>query len=419
MTEPVPSAAKPRKLFFACLLVWIIITVGWINLLIAQLQAHTNPSFPPGVVTLPNGQTFVQDFAWQMIFFRGIRDHEMTRPYTMAQQEMYIRQALPFSQTGMTHAYSPVAFVLARPLIATPGQGAFLIYTVLCGLGIIALFHFWLLPRAVSMPQLAALGVCVFSLCFVFGFLVGQSAVLTTTLLGALWAILQTRRASTWGTDLLLALLFWALCLKPSVTIIPAMLLLGARSWRPLAIGAVLLLATWTAVCGHYGGWLTGLRDYSQFLNHYNNAEMSPFLRRGDETSTGYELTRILFSLDRALLLGLGAALLLSRWLGRISASEQFLGMGWAFLLFSPYLLPSELWILCLLVVEGPFFRAQSWLLAAAKLLLLAAVIDLRDGLFLPVDVNFPLKCLLATWILWDALRERKSLPLAAVYDRR
>src|ERR1700679_380643 len=155
MADPVPSAAKPKKLFFACLLVWILITVGWINLLIAQLQAHTDPHYPPGVVTLPTGQTFVQDFAWQMIFFRGIRDHAMTRPYTMAQQEMYVRQVLPFTRGGMTHAYSPVAFVLARPLIAMPGQGAFLIYTVLCGLGMIALFHFWLLPRTTAIPQLA------------------------------------------------------------------------------------------------------------------------------------------------------------------------------------------------------------------------------------------------------------------------
>ena len=412
MAEQAPGTRKQKKLFFACLLVWIIITVGWINLLIAHLQAHTDPQYPPGVVTVPNGRTFVQDFAWQMIFFRGIREREMTRPYTMAQQEMYIRQALPFARGGMTHAYSPVAFVLALPLIATPGQGAFLLYTVLCGLGIIALFHFWLLPRAISPPQLAALGLCVFSLCFVFGFLVGQSAILTTTLLGALWAILQTRRGPTWRSDLLLAILFWALCLKPSVTIIPVMLLLGARAWRPLALGTLLLLATWTAVCGHYGGWLTGLRDYSQFLNHYNNAEMSPFLRRGDETAAGYELTRILFSLNRALLLGLSVALLLLRWLGRISAPEQFLGMGWVFLLFSPYLLPSELWLLCLLVVEGPFFRASSWPLAIAKLLLLAAVLDFRDGLFPPIDVNFPLKCLLAAWILWDAIRLRGRSPV-------
>jgi hypothetical protein len=323
---------------------------------------------------------------------------------------MYIRKVLPTAEGGMTHAYSPVAFVLALPLIAAPGQGAFLIYTVLCGLGLIALFHFWLLPRAVSMTQLAALGVCVFSLCLVFGILVGPSAILTTTLLGALWALLQTRRTSSWGTDFLLAILFWALCLKPSVAIIPAMLLLGARAWRSLALGAGLLLATWTLVCGHYGGWLTGLRDYAQFLNPYNNAEMSPFLRRGDETPVGYEITRILFSLNRALLLGLSAALLLLRWLGRIPAPEYFLGLGWVFLLFSPYLLPSEMWILCLLVVEGAFFRAQAWPVAMAKLLLLAAVLDIRDGLFLPIDVNFPLKCLLAAWILWDALRERRRV---------
>jgi hypothetical protein len=419
MAEPASRLDKQKKLFFASLLVWIIVAVGWINLLMAQLQAHTNPAYPSGVVTLPNGKTFVQDFAWQMIFFRGIRDHDLARPYTMAEQETYIRQVLPTAAGGMTHAYSPVAFVLALPLIAAPGQGAFLIYTILCGLGIIALFHFWLLPRVGSGPQLAALAVCVFSLCLVFGVLVGQSAILTTTLLGALWGILQTRRASTWGSDLLLAILFWALCLKPSVTIIPAMLLLGARARRPLALGAVLLLATWTAVCGHYGGWLTGLRDYAQFLNHYNNAEMSPFLRRGDETAAGYEITRFLFSLNRALLLGLSAGLVLLRWLNRLSAAEQFLGLGWVFLLFSPYLLPSEMWILCLLVVEGSFFRAQPVWPAIAKLLLLAAVLDLRDGLFLPIDMNFPLKCLLAAWILIEALRERKSHAVTAVYDHR
>jgi hypothetical protein len=259
--------------------------------------------------------------------------------------------------------------------------------------------------------QLIALGICIFSLCIVFGVQVGQSAILTTSLLGALWAILQTRRDATWSTDLLLALLFWALCLKPSVTIIPAMLLLGARAWRALAISGALLLVTWTLVCGHYGGWITGLRDYSQFLNHYNNAEMTPFLRRGDQSAASFHLTEVLFSLNRALLLGLSAVLLLLRWLKRISASGQFLGMGWVFLIFSPYLLPSELWILCLLVVEGPFFRAQPAPLAAAKLLLLAAVIDLRDGLFFSFEVNNPLKCLLAAWMLWEAVRYRKLAP--------
>jgi hypothetical protein len=412
MAEQVPNAGKHNRLFFAAVALWILLVTAWINLFFAELEAASVPGLPPGIVQRPNEPIFAQDFAWQMVFFRGIRDGNISRPYTMAGQEDYIRRVLPQVQSGMTHAYSPVAFVLALPLIATPGQGAYLIYTTLCALGIVLLYGAWLVPRATSAPRLIALGLCACSLCLVFGFLVGQSAILTTTLLGALWAILQTRREATWGNDLLLAILFWALCLKPSVTIIPAMLLLGARAWRPLALGAALLLATWTAVCGHYGGWLTGLRDYSQFLNHYNNAEMSPFLRRGDETAAGYELTRILFSLDRALLLGLSAALVVLRWLGRISASEQFLGLGWVFLLFSPYLLPSELWILCLLVVEGPFFRRQSWPLAMGKLLLLAAVIDLRDGLFLPIDVNFPLKCLLAAWILWDALQQKHRSPL-------
>jgi hypothetical protein len=85
--------------------------------------------------------------------------------------------------------------------------------------------------------------------------------------------------------------------------------------------------------------------------------------------------------------------------------------MGWVFLIFSPYLLPSELWLIVLLVVEGPFFRAQPLLPALLKLLLLAAVLDLRDGMALPVDVNYPLKCLFAAWMVFEAVRQRRHLP--------
>ena len=392
---------KWRGFFMAGLVVWIILLTVWMNLLLARLQAASDPHLPAGVITLPNGQTAVQDFSYQMLFFRGIRDHEITRPYRMADQETFFRREVPSASSGMTHAYSPVAFVLALPLIATPGLGAYLIYTAASGLGILLLFRFWLLPRANSLPQLAALAVCALSVCLVFGFEVGQSAIFTTTLVGALWALLQRHPDRAWGTDLLLALLLWALCLKPSVTIVPVMLLLAARAWRPLILGVAFLFVTWTLTCGHYGGWWIGLQDYSQLLNHYNNAGMSSFLRRGAQSVASFHLTEIFFSVNRALLLGLSIALLLLRWLGRISASEHFQGTVCVFALFSPYFLPSELWILVLIVAEGPFFRAQSLPLAAAKLLLLAAVLDLRDGMALPVDVNYPLKCLLAAWILF------------------
>jgi hypothetical protein len=330
----------------------------------------------------------------------------------MADQEEYIRHALPMATTGMTHAYSPVAFALSLPLIATPGQGPYLIYTIASALGIFLLFRFWLLPRAISLLQLAALAACFFSLCLAFGFEVGQSAIFTTSLLGALWAILQTRARATWATDFWLALFFWALCLKPSVTIVPVMVLLAARAWRPLVLGGALLLVTWALLCGYYGGWWTGLNDYAQLLSHYHNAGMSPFMQRGAESAAGFRLTEILFAVNRDLLLGLNVALLLLRWLRRISASEHFQGAVWVFAIFSPYLLPSELWILVLVVVEGPFFRAQPILPALVKILLLAAVLDLRDGMALPIAVNYPLKCLLAAWILFDVVMEHRRRPV-------
>ncbi len=406
--------SKPKILLFAGIAWFVVLLTAYMNGQLARLQARSDPRFPAGVVTLSNGRTYTQDFAYQVLFFRGIRDGVMARPYTMADQEAFIRRVLPISASGMTHAYSPVAFVLALPLVALPGQGPYLAYTVLCALGFILLLRFWLLPRTHAGPQLAAIAVCTFSLCFMFGLEVGQSAILTTTLLGTLWALLQHRAARDWKIDVLLALLFWALCLKPSVTIVPVMLLLGARAWRPLLLGAALLLVTWTLVCGHYGGWRTGLQDYAQFLNHYNNAGMSPFLRRGEQSAAGFHRTELLFSLNRILLPGLSAGLLWLRWAGRITAPEHFLGTAWVFLLFSPYLLPSELWLLVLLVVEGRFFRAQHWPSAVGKLLLLAAVLDLRDGMALPIDVNYPLKCLLAAWVLIDAVRTRSSVPIPA-----
>ena len=407
MAESSAGWTKSKGLFFAAAVCWFVLLVAWVNLQLAHWQARTDPRFPAGVITLPNGQTYTQDFACQMIFFRGLREHAMTRPYTMVDQETFFRHALPMSQSGMTHAYSPVAYALIRPLLSFSGPTPYLIYTILCALGFLLLLYFWLLSRATAPPQLTALAVCIFSLCLVFGFEVGQSAILTTALLGAFWAVLARRNESSWNTDILPALLFWALCLKPSVAIVPAMMLLAARAWRPMLLGALLLLVTWTALCGHYGGWWIGLRDYATLLNHYNNAGMSAFLRRGAQTAASFHRTEILFSLNRTLLLGLSAVLVLLRWLKRISASGHFLAMGWVFLIFSPYLLPSELWLIVLLVVEGPFFRAQRWGTAVVKLLLLAAVLDLRDGMALPVDVNYPLKCALAAWMLLEALRQR------------
>jgi hypothetical protein len=82
----------------------------------------------------------------------------------------------------------------------------------------------------------------------------------------------------------------------------------------------------------------------------------------------------------------------------------------WAFLLLSPYLLPSENWIVVLLVVEGSFFQSNNLALLAGKLLLLAAMLDLRSGVTFSWPVDAYLKWLLFAWIVTEWLLGRGPL---------
>ena len=209
----------------------------------------------------------------------------------------------------------------------------------------VLLFYFYLLPRAEVPMQLYALTICAVSVWVVTTFAVGQSSLITTAFLGGFRGLLGGRRANASPIyDLGIALFFWALCLKPSVAFLPVVLLLGAQAWRPLVLGAGLLLFTWISLAGFYGGEWNGLRDYLYLLNHYHNADFTPFMQRAHETDESRRVTDLLFSLERNLILLLSAALLILRWTRRITGSEQFQGMVWIFLLLSPYLLPSENW---------------------------------------------------------------------------
>jgi len=377
------------------------------NINVMTLQAESRVrNLPFGVFALPDGTIITQDFAYNRLFLKGIRERLVEQPYRLEDQEKLMRRMLPEGKTGLTHAYSPVALVLMLPLLSISGYHAYLLYTILCAIGILLLFYFHLLPLVKCRLQIYALLVCTCSICVIASFTVGQSALITTTFLGVFWFLLQQRKTSpSLLVDLSIAALFGALCLKPSVALIPFALLLGAKAWRPLLLGLLLLLTTWICVAGYYGGWWTGLWDYLSLLNHYNNADFTPFMQRGHETADKRYLTLFLFSLDRALVLISFVALLILRWIRRISASEQFQGMVWAFLLFSPYLLPSENWIMCLLVVEGSFFQSKSPALITAKLLLLCAILNLRAGVTFPWAADGYLKWLLFAWIIVEWLQ--------------
>jgi hypothetical protein len=397
-----PELKRLTRLFLAGLCFGAILLVFWVNASMDALHDRDeNIHLPFGVFRLPNGGVYTQDFAYNRLYFQGIAERLVPRPYRLEDQEKLMRRMLPESLSGLSHAYSPVAFILALPLLAVSGAQSYFIYTATSAFGILLLFHFYLLPRTVHPVQLGALALCAFSACLAISFVLGQSALMTTSLLGAFWCLLQRRPAdSRLRLDFALAVLFWALCLKPNVAVIPFTLLLGAQAWRALAMSMALLLATWSLLAGYYGGWWTGLTDYEGLLNHYNNADFSPFMQRGHESEAEKFWTLQLFSFDRAIVLISIPVLTFLRWSRRLSASGQFQAAVWIFLLFSPYLLPSEDWILCLLVVEGAFFREEDVFAACAKLLLLATIVDLRFVLPFIDQSHFALKALLAAWIL-------------------
>jgi len=385
----------------------------------SDLQAYRQTGLPFGCVPSPHRGYAVQDFACNLLYLRGIQDRAVAHPYRQEDQERLMHRWLPTASSGMCHAYSPVAFVLALPLLTMEPAHAYLLYSIIGAVGLLLLGHFHLFPAARTPFQLYLLIVSLVNLTWILAFAVGQSALITTPLLGAFWVLLQRRAARPCAfIDLLLALLFWALCVKPSIAMIPLGLLLGARAWAALGLGTGLLAVTWAAVGDRYGGWWTGLRDYSDLLNHYYEDAMIPFMRdvftrHGDTGANAYFATwfpghsAFFFSLSHALFLGASAGLLALRWTGRISPSGQFQGMVWNFLLFCPYLLPSEDCIVCLLIVEGAFFRGGSFFASGMKLILLLAMMNLRAGLTFPGQINFPLKCVLLAWILAEAFRAR------------
>ncbi|MCE0483714.1 MAG: hypothetical protein LV479_05695 [Methylacidiphilales bacterium] len=413
-TAESPRLNNLRRAVFLLLCLWFAILVVGANLVLAKLQAASDPGLPFGISSA-HGAVYAQDFSYNMLYFHGIKDRLVPRPYRLEDQEAMMRQILPGITSGMSHAYSPVAFVLVQPLLLVSGQKAYLIYTILCGLSALALYYFYLLPRVEVPVQFYALTICAICVWVVTIFAVGQSPIITTALLGGFWALLTARPTQcTVARDLAIAVLFWALCLKPSVAILPALLLLGSKAWRPLSLGAALLLITWTALANFYGGWWTGLNDYLYLLNHYHNADFTPFMQRFSQSDDSKRFSAFLFSLDRGAIFFLGIALIILVWTKRITPSEQFQGTIWLFLLFSPYLLPSENWVLCLLVVEGVFFRKQNSVFSYAKLFLLMAIFDLRAQVTFPIQVDYPLKCILFTWMfaewLWDKRPELRAV---------
>jgi hypothetical protein len=391
---------------------FFLVLIAWLNRPGSDLQSYRAAHLPFGCIPSPGGGFAVQDFAYNLMYLRGIEDRVVAHPYRQADQETLIHHAMPTAGSGMCHAYSPVALVLAQPFLALPPSAAYVAFSLLAALAFLLLYSFDLLPRMVDRLQLYLLLVCAVNITVVTAFAVGQSALVTTPLVGAVWFLLRRGERGPW-TLLGLALLTWALCMKPSIAIIPLALLVGARAWSALGLTALLLAITWAVLGPFYGGWWSGLHDYSALLGHYYESAMIPFMRdvftrHGDTGANAYFSTLfpghsgLFFTASRLLFLGLTAFLLALRWTGRLTPSQHFRGMIWTFLMLCPYLLPSEDCIICLLIVEGGFFRSRNVWRNGALVLLMLAIMNLRAGLTFPGQINFPLKCGLLVWMAVD-----------------
>jgi cbb3-type cytochrome oxidase subunit 3 len=413
---PAMRSLEPGLGRFALIIlgVFLLTLIAWLNRPGSDLQSYRAAHLPFGCIPSPQGGYAVQDFAYNLMYLRGIGDRVVPHPYRQADQEILIHHALPSASSGMCHAYSPVALLAGLPLLALPPPMAYIAFSLLAALGLLLLYGRDLIPRATDRLQLYLLLVCAVNITVVTAFAVGQTALVTTSLVGAVWFLLRREDRGP-RTIIVLALLTWVLCMKPSIAIIPLALLAGARAWSVLGLTALFLAITWAALGPLYGGWLAGLRDYSDLLGHYYESAMIPFMRdvftrHGDTGANAYFSTlfpghsALFFTASRVSFLGTTALLLTLRWIGRLTPSQHFRGMIWTFLMLCPYLLPSEDCIVCLLIVEGDFFRARIIWRNAALFLLMLAIMNLRAGLTFPGQINFPLKCGLLAWMAIEAL---------------
>ena len=182
------------------------------------------------------------DFSYNMLFLRGVHDRTIARPYQMEGQAQMARIILPESGSGMHHAYSPVSF--------DPHSPASLRHQFP---GLYRLFHhhrrrhpvadLLLSPAQPSRSRCnsAFLAIALPSVATMEALVVGQTAMLTTVLIGALWILLRRRQQSTGHPlvlDLALALLFWTICFKPSIGFVPFILLAGRSRMARTCLGA-------------------------------------------------------------------------------------------------------------------------------------------------------------------------------------
>ena len=384
---------------------------------------HRSADVPFGLHAYPDRPGYeIQDFAFHLNILHQIWNESVPHPYRLDDQEKMVRMWFPGLDGGMPHAYSPVALAIGMPLLAVSPFWAYFAITLLNAIFLLLLTRYYLLPRTRNTVQAAALlatflGFYVLYLIFYMA----QSALITTCLLAAGFVLLQKRPQQQGGArlmaDFLLGCALYFTVAKPSLTPLLAIMILAEGAWLPLFVAGVGLAITWLLLGNHYGGYISGLQDYGALLSHYRQSDMTPFFASvwapDKFTNFASALTALIpgsdalsFLLSRILFGGLLCGLFVARWFRWISLSNLYHGVLWTFLLFCPYLLATEDIAICLLIVEGNFFRSGSG--APWKVVLVLFLMGpFALGLVFPVF--FFIKLVLALWWLVDLVTYRSK----------
>jgi hypothetical protein len=400
--------------------------ISCVAIVIALLAVAIAPLFwsgprpegvPYGMKLVPGTNSFgMQDFACYMNYLRQIQHRSVEHPYRIENQERIFRNWCPKTSMGFPHGYSPVALVLALPFLALKVEWAYFLWTLIDAGLFLALTWGYLFRRMKNLTQGFAIMALFCSYLPFDIFNMGQTALATTCLSACGYLLLRDRAKrglASAGRDILLALTLYALAAKPSIGMILFAMAVSQRAWRPVILAGAGLMLTWALLAPRYGGYIEGLKDYIWLLNHYCDADLTPFLRGslGPAVSTSFtpfvtafnpEWNEGAFLLGRFIFESLIVLLMFLGWSKRISLSTQFQGLLWAFLLFCPYLLVTEDFALCLLVVEGTFFR--DGLGGAIKVLLVWVAANIWIGTLLHCPLPFAIKLVLAVWWLLELI---------------
>lgn len=358
----------------------------------------------------------LQDFAIHLHYLHCIRDRQMEHPYRPGEQEQVVHEWFPTAAEGFIHAYSPITLVLAWPLLLVTPAWAFFLWTIINAALLLALTWVYLLPRMTDAVQGLALLMLLCSYAVLDTLNMGQTAIFTTCLCACGYVLVAGRSRQippALGTDLLLALVLYALGFKPSIALVIYTLALGQRAWRPVMIAAAGSALTWIFLAPLYGGYVDGLMDYNWLLGHYCIADVPAFFASSLSPLGGTNLTSAATLLDpagngaafhasRILFEGLLAVVVVLAWSGRIRLSTAFQALIWTFLLFCPYLLLTEDLLLGLLIVEGSFFR--NGVGGVIKALLIVFVANIWIGTMVHFPLAFAAKLVLAAWWLAETM---------------